>query len=672
MARSSWNGWRPCRSIRNSAADICSNAAVSGTHRGDATGALAARARAGHCDRRRRAGTGGRPLTASGPAGPRGRTAPAPTGGEHSLRRACEERLPTDLAAAFAAHDADGARRLIGGCLNGRCANEAAVAAWRSFSSNRVAFNRRKRFFWRAAPTATHRPPARRLACSSNSGISGVCYQAAARMLAEIGTRFADLSVTPQQCGSEWLAAYPRDSLTFEAYRRLASPPWTGGGVRIVENRVANDALQAIYNGNGIQCHPTPHQSPFDLFDKGRGGAGAFCIVDRHSGQEHPETINVPSRFFYPVSTQSGYVQHSHVGHFFPLGGTGALHGISLLERKLLWTTIPKGLANLNDVVRVGPAGPTFCTFQYRQHLFAVDPVDGRLLWHRDDLEAASGLMNEPFLGIIGDERVLAVFASNGANYTLYDTASGAELRRGKLDIQVARLPPRAIGRRLFHYTAASESRRLRVWDPLTDRFAWDEPADQIAEASALEGVPPGTKILTFVRDTEEAAFVTNDGRIRVVDLVTGADPFRRRARTAATGQPEFRPRLSRPGAVLLQPAALVAARQVALDTRLSHQRRVAPLRPHPGGSVRGRRQDAANPLAPDARQPVAPRHARSAASRPRQPVPRPQAGSVVVVGRSLRRSDRRNAGQPRRNSLRPALAGLVRSAERADRVARG
>ena len=51
--------------------------------------------------------------------------------------------------------------------------------------------------------------------------------------------------------------------------------------------------------------------------------------------------------------------------------------------------------------VRVGPAGPGFCTFQFRQHLYVVDPVDGRVLWHRDDLEAAAGLMNEPFLEVI-------------------------------------------------------------------------------------------------------------------------------------------------------------------------------------------------------------------------------------------------------------------------------
>jgi len=191
------------------------------------------------------------------------------------------------------------------------------------------------------------------------------------------------------------------------------------------------------------------------------------------------------------------------------------------------WTASPRELANVKDVVRAGPAGLGFCTFQHRQHLFVVDPLDGRVLWHRDDLEAAAGLMNiEPFPGIIGDEQALVVFASNGANYTLYDTATGAELRRGKLDIQTTRFPRRAMGRRLFHCTTGADSRRLRVWDPLADRFLWDEPADQVAEVSVLEGVAPGTKVFAFVRDTDEAAFVTNSGKIRVVDLVSGQDRF--------------------------------------------------------------------------------------------------------------------------------------------------
>jgi hypothetical protein len=113
------------------------------------------------------------------------------------------------------------------------------------------------------------------------------------------------------------------------------------------------------------------------------------------------------------------------------------------------------------------------------------------------------------------------VFAGNGANYTVYGTSSGIELRRGKLDLN-PRMPRRAIGRRLFHSTLGTESRRLRVWDAASDRVVWEEPAERIAEASMLEGVPPGTKVFAFVRDTNEAAFVTNAGRIRVVDLANG------------------------------------------------------------------------------------------------------------------------------------------------------
>ena len=364
----------------------------------------------------------------------------------------------------------------------------------------------------------------------------------AARLFAELATQYADVEVAPQQSGAAWLTAFPRDHLTFKAYRHRATPHWSGTGARITEERLSNEALQTVYNGNGTQYLPTPRQSAFDLFDRGRGANGLFAVVNRHTGQEYPETIRVPGRVFYPAAAQPSHVQHAYVGNFFPAGGTGALHGISLLERKLLWTTVPKALANVKDVVRVGPAGPRFCTFQHRQHLFVVDPLDGHVLWQRDDLEATSGLMHESFLGIIGDDRVLVVFASNNANYTVYDTACGAELRRGKLDIQ-HRLTRRAIGRHLFHCTSAANSRRLRIWDPASDSYTLDEPAGQIAEVSVLEGVPPGTKIMTFVRDTDEVAFVTNSGRIRVVNLING------RERLDVAVDPELVDNLSRLGA---------------------------------------------------------------------------------------------------------------------------
>jgi hypothetical protein len=192
----------------------------------------------------------------------------------------------------------------------------------------------------------------------------------------------------------------------------------------------------------------------FDLFDKGRGVAGEFVLVDRHTGQTCPETIYLPGKIWYPASSQPGY-NPSFVGHFFAVGGTGAVHGLSLLERKAVWTTALSEVQGIRDLVRVGPAGPGFLACQCRGHLFVLDPADGKVKWHRDDLEPQSGLMGDYSPGIIGDSQVLVVFASQGTHYTLYDTATGDQLRRGRLDI-LARSPRRAYGRQLFHFTAAA------------------------------------------------------------------------------------------------------------------------------------------------------------------------------------------------------------------------
>lgn len=351
-------------------------------------------------------------------------------------------------------------------------------------------------------------------------------FHDAARLLEELQSRFADIDVGGVT-GADYARRLPENQPAAEALRRLLPPAWSATDVRISETRASRDDLLAIYKGNGVQPLNVPRHLPFDLFENIRGESGKLTLVDRQTGAACAETIQLPGRYTYPVSPQPlGYLHHSYVGHFVPMGTAGAVHGISLLERKLVWTTAAPGSQPAREMVRIGPTGPGYCVCQTRQHLFVVDPADGRLLWHRDDLEALSGLMTDT-LGIIGDEQALVVFAglgSNGVssvNYTLYATATGEELRRGRLDVS-PRLARRALGRRLFHTT--SDGRRLRVWDPLADRFIWDQSADEIVEASHLEGIPPGTKVCSFVRDTDEAAFVTRNGQLRVVDLACGAD----------------------------------------------------------------------------------------------------------------------------------------------------
>ncbi len=284
-----------------------------------------------------------------------------------------DSQIVADLTAALKAQDTTAARRLMGLCAETPATDDPRLQlAGRLVERGRFQQAEMVLLSCRESRQPTTAGHATRMLAElwNQQGLA----QDAARMLAEIGEQFADVQVAPQHRGTTWLAAFPRDNPAFEAFRRLTPPIWAGNGVTIVENRVANDELQSAYNGDGMQLLATPRNSPFDVLDNGRGAEGIFHFVDRHTGRQYPETIHVPGRFFNPASAQWGYLQHSHVGHFFPLGGVGTLYGVSLLERKLLWKTVPQSLAGSKDVIRAGPAGPGFCTFQHRQHLYMVDP----------------------------------------------------------------------------------------------------------------------------------------------------------------------------------------------------------------------------------------------------------------------------------------------------------
>ena len=284
-----------------------------------------------------------------------------------------------------------------------------------------------------------------------------------------------------------------------------------------------------------MQFLGTPRDFGFDLFDQG----GHLVSVHRHSEHEPVPTIKsesgvlpadstvkverkigtkikFPDRNYYPIQPQQSFV-----GQFFPLGSAGAAHGVSLLENRIIWTTIPPGLNARAEIVRVGPAGPGFSIFQCRQHLFCVDPGTGRLQWQRNDLETNSGLSVDPFAGLFGDERILVLFATDRMHYTLYDTATGAELRRGRLDRNLQQTP-RIVGRKLLHFTNSTTDRKLRVWDPVTDEVVWQEDADQLQDVSMHAGVPAGTKVMGLVANADEIAYLTVDGRLKIVDLHTG------------------------------------------------------------------------------------------------------------------------------------------------------
>ncbi len=369
----------------------------------------------------------------------------------------------------------------------------------------------------------------------------------AALLLRELRTTYADLPVSQNLTGAEYAASLSPLDLGRLGLQRLEPPRWTGRveaeegsrlpvRVCIREERHLNADLQDSFNASGVQALGTPRGFAYDLFDRGRSGAAELVLLDRNHGGQVGHPIPLPNRYYYPVSAQQ-----SIVGHLIPLGLRSAVTGISLFDGRRVWTTAPAGLEALQDSVRVGPAGSTFCAFQCRQHLFVVDPADGRVLWHRRDLQSQVGLMADPYAGIIGDEQILTVFDADRIHYTVYDTRRGTELRRGRLDIDT-RQTRRVFGRLLFHSTrgtvlpiGVAENRILRIWDPLHDACVWEEPTDALLDSSLQAGVRPGQKTYTFLKQTDELAYITTAGRIRIVDVHTGAE------RLSAELEPELR-----------------------------------------------------------------------------------------------------------------------------------
>ena len=330
-------------------------------------------------------------------------------------------------------------------------------------------------------------------------------WQQAAEQLADLKQGFADVQLENGQTGSEFAASFAPESLTRHALRQRNLPAWNVGRVRISERGwVHADPKLAETYGRYQRRFETPPKHAFRLLDKGIKGKSRLAVIDRLSGTVVGR-ISIPTQISYPSQSKN-----SHVGHFLPLGSTANMHGISLLQRKSeqpLWTTTPHKFLQQKERMQVGPARPSFCTFQARRHLVVVEPGNGRILWQRTDLDPNSGMLSDPYAGLFGDEQVLVLFASDRETYTVYHTATGQELRRGKLQVDTGR-QRRVFGRKLFHVANSTSGRRLRIWDPLTDRMEFDEP---------LTG-----RLFTAVNSEREFAVILPPGRLLVIDVATG------------------------------------------------------------------------------------------------------------------------------------------------------
>jgi outer membrane protein assembly factor BamB len=304
------------------------------------------------------------------------------------------------------------------------------------------------------------------------------------------------------------LEEFPPDSLVRLAYHRLQEAARPARRVRISQSlwEHCDRELDETY-ANASRPFVTRPMSPFQLIDRGSTGGTEISIVDRLSGTIL-DTLRLPTQ-----CRASSLASIAQVGHFLPLGGRGALHGVSLLDRdrqRPVWTTSPGEIALDSDAALVGPSGPTFCVFQSHGHLFIVDPGTGKILWQRTDLDPQSGLVTDSTRGIFGDSEVIVVLGADHLEYTAYRTLTGEELRHGRLDSESRQTQDRCIcGRCLAYVTVEETNRRLRIWDPLVDRLLYDRPISD--------------RLLWKETGEDEIAVVGADSRLQIVDGRTGS-----------------------------------------------------------------------------------------------------------------------------------------------------
>lgn len=323
-----------------------------------------------------------------------------------------------------------------------------------------------------------------------------------AKLLEELDSRYADTLVADNQVGRQFVKTLASDGATLKLFRSLRAPDWPVSRVRISEHRwLENNPYLLESYGRYRRRFQTPRGLGFHLLDKGTTRESQIAVIRKDSGTV-VGNINVPARHSYPK-----WAKTSLVGHLIPMGSPATMHGVSLLEHddeKPFWEWEFQQVKFSKEFLRVGPAGPSFCTFQTRQHLVAVNPADGRLFWRRSDIEPGSGLVGDQTSGLIGDNHVLVLFAKDRANYTVYQTRTGKILRHGRLDIDPQYLR-RVFGRKLFYVTQSTTDRRMRVWDPLHDRFEFDEPYTK--------------PLLTAVTDEGELAVIVGKDRLKIIDV---------------------------------------------------------------------------------------------------------------------------------------------------------
>lgn len=304
--------------------------------------------------------------------------------------------------------------------------------------------------------------------------------------------------------GAAFVSLFSGDESAMQVFEDLHPLDWKVRSVRVRQQTLgaANPLTSDLWGGYSRRVI-YGQQSEFDIVRNSSSLQSEWRIFDRLAGTERG-SIRMPGRVTMP-----GAAGYRTVGHLIPVGTGAGMRSVSLLEyhdARPYWELSFPPLEYGQELIEPGPATPSVCVFQTRKHLFGIDPATGRVLWRRSDLDLASGIRVDREAGLFGDEQVLVMFHADQSSYTVFSTQTGEVIRKGQMSVDF-RYRHHVFGRKLFHQTreTASSRKRVRIWDPLTNKMELDEELfDRFNSARSPQN---------------ELALVTSNSRLRVISV---------------------------------------------------------------------------------------------------------------------------------------------------------
>ncbi len=351
-----------------------------------------------------------------------------------------------------------------------------------------------------------------------------------------LGTRYKNEVVREGKTGADLFDELATDKRFLPLLDAAAGA--AAGKVRMVEER-------GVYPYNHPAYLFEQRGEPLPFFREHRlgllySGNDQLRLVDRATGEARWAQTVTSTQFGslanHPNMTRLGY---QTLGHLAVLHAGRMVFGVDPVHKQLLWErslTGPRegtsnpfrgGAAGLQQLTvdpqdgavevvypdgwkqRLGQTGPlgghTVC-LQTREALVALDPVTGRTVWTRSDVD--------PHSHVFGDEDTFFVVEMSGNNPAVTKamrTSDGVSLKVPDFTAQYKKRLRVLGGKLLLSEGEAKGAVTLRLYDVRTGKDLWRQT------------FPAGSRVLQS-EEPNLAGAVAPDGRVRVFDLGAGAE----------------------------------------------------------------------------------------------------------------------------------------------------